>query len=409
MRILVGLCLSIVVSFGNRGELVAQEKSSTVLGEFTQADPVTGLATINRYSLKDEIEAGRTLETVLLDREKAEGFSIDADATAMTRIERILKPLAAASHLPTIPWRFHFTSNPRWNAFANMGGVVLVLKGLFDDVSDIELAGVLAHEVAHITCRHQCERLTHEQITSLVSDAAKSIYYKSSYSTENEAEADRVGLLYMALAGYDPQQVHKLWERIHRRSGSNPGDYTFTHPLNKDRAEMTRRWGVIAAKYYEGEGKQNSQLGEVLINNELAPRMGSTGNETIDFLSAALLERLKYRKTKEEAERREEAAEAAKQRRLVALKLMKINRVYVGKSLKGKPGVFTLVQNGSNTLMKQVEVQFYYKTIKGDWAPYQRTSLQDLRAGEERSWGLEFEKPEQSRWEFKAAVIDVDF
>ncbi len=405
---LAGATLVLILATVGEDSL-AQDNGGSVLGEFTQADPVTGLPTINRYSLTAEVEAGRPLETAILDHEKAAGFTINSDAFAMARVERILKPLAAVSHLPTIPWRFHLSSNPQWNAFASMGGAILVLKGLVDDASDIELAAVLSHEVAHITCRHLTERLTHERITSLVSDAAKSVYYKSSYSTESEAEADKVGLLYMALAGFDPQQVHKLWERIHRREGSSPGNYTFTHPLHKDRAELTRKWGGIAAKYYVGEGKQNPQFGEVLVNNDLVPRIGSTGNETVDLLSAALLERLKYKKAKEEAERREEAAETARQRKAASLKLIKINQVFVGKNTKGKPGVFARVQNSSNTLMKQVEVQFYYKTIKGVWAPYMKVSLQDLRSGEERTWGPELEKPEHSRWEFSASIVDVDF
>jgi predicted Zn-dependent protease len=386
------------------------DQGKGLLSQFTQPDPVTGLPTINRFSLKDEVDVGREIEIATLEKERASGFSIDADQQGQSRIERVLKSLTPVCHLPSLPWRFHLSSNPGWNAFATMGGFVLVLKGLLDDVSDTELAAILGHEIAHITCRHMSERITHEQITSLVSERARSIYYKASYSTECEAEADKVGVLYMALAGYDPQEAHNIWERVNRREGSNPGNYTFTHPLNKDRAAATRQWGAIAAKYYEGPGKANSHLGEVLQDNELVPHSGSSGSEAVDFISAALLETLKYRKSKQEAKEREEAADATRLRKQAAAKLVKINRVFVGKSLKGKQGVYALVQNGSNALMKRVELQFYYKTLKGTWAPYQeKVLLENLRSGEERSWGLEFDKAEHARWEFSASVIDLDW
>src|SRR5207247_84182 len=138
------------------------------------------------------------------------GFQVDSDERATERVDRILKSLISVCHLPKLPWRSHVSSNPEWNANARFGGVVFVYKGLLDDVNDVELAAVLGHEIAHVTCRHISEGMAHQAITGLLSERMRSAYYKTSFSTENEAEADKVGILYMALAGYDPRQVYAM-------------------------------------------------------------------------------------------------------------------------------------------------------------------------------------------------------
>ncbi len=380
------------------------------LGKFSQYDPVTGAPVLNAFTLTQESAWAPQIERDTIEREKTAGHRVNSDPAAHARIEKILKGLSEVCHLPKMPWRFVYTTNPAWNAFAAPGGIISVHKTLAEDVDDDELAAVLGHEIAHVTCRHMTERMTHESITSLASEAAQTALYKASYSTECEAEADRVGILYAALAGYDPKAAHRVWSRRHAIVGSNPGDYAYTHPLNKDRAEAARRWGETATRYYVGSRVMNPKYGEILASNELAPRVGGTGSETVDFLSAALQEHLKYRQAKAEAERREQAEAAARERKAAALKLMKVPRVFVGKSATGKPGVFADIQNGSNTLMRKVTIQFFYKTVQGTWAPYQgRVALTDLRAGETRNWGIEFQAAAHSTWQFSVSIVDVDY
>ncbi len=396
--------------------LVATESESTAqadpspLGKITQHDPVTGAPVINAFTLTQETAWAPRIERETIEKEKAAGHTVNSDPTAQARIERILKGLCEVSHLPKVPWRFAYSSSPVWNAFAYPGGFILINKGFADDVNDDEMAAVLGHEVAHVTCRHMTERMTHESITNLASEAAQTALYKASYSTECEAEADRVGILYAALAGYDPTAAHRVWSRRHAVVGSNPHNYAYTHPLNKDRAEATGRWGETATRYFAGSRVMNPKFGEILATNELAPRVADTGSETVDFLSAALQEHLKYRQAKAEAERREQAEAVARERKAAAMKFIKITRVFVGKSAAGKPGVFADIQNGSNTLMRKVSVQFLYKTVQGTWAPYQgRVALADLRAGETRNWGIEFQAAAHGGWQFSASIVDVDF
>ncbi len=381
-----------------------------LLGQYTQHDPVTGAPVINRYSLAQEVEWARTAEAGLIEQEKKDGFAVDQDPAAVGRIGRIFGALTQVSHLPKIPWKVHYTSRPLWNAGAYPGGLVLVYKQLLDDTTDDELAAVLGHELAHVTCRHGTERLTHAQVASLASETARTALYSASYSTENEAEADRVGLLYTSLAGYDPRAAHRMWARRHLKEGSNPGRYLFTHPLNKDRAEMTRRLGETAAKYFAGPGVVHPKAAEILARNELAPRIGSTGDETVDFLSAALLEHLKFRQTKEEAGRREEALKATQDRKAAALRFVRVAQVKPGNTTTGKPGIFAVVQNGSNMLMKRVSLQFYFKSTKGTWEPYLAPLvLGNLKVGESRTWGIEFQAPGQNRWQYSASIVDVDY
>ncbi len=406
------LVLSVFQASSNNG--LASQAGAGQQGGLTQYDPVTGLPTLNKWTLDEEVLTGKAIEPEMVAKEEKLGFQVDGDEKAKERIGRILSPLIKVSHLPKLPWRFHVSSNPEWNANARWGGTLFVYKGLLDEVSDVELAAVLGHELAHVTCRHITETLTHQQVAGLLSDRAKSAFYKTSYTTEQEAEADKVGILYMALAGFDPRSVSAIWQRRQQAEGPAPRNYLNDHPLNAERAQATKRWGEAAVKYYRGDREVNPDFGSILVDNELAPRIGSTGNETADFLSAALLEHLKFRQTKAEAERREEAASAAKlaeqQRKAKAVGFLKIEQVKVGKGKDGKPGVFADIRNTSNTAMKWIDIQFSYKTTTGTWELYGRpVRLEALAPGELRSWGTSITDERFMRAAFGVRIVDIAF
>src|SRR6185436_3175105 len=124
----------------------------------------------------------------------------------------------------------------------------------------------------HVTCRHISKRLTHEKVTGLLTERARSAFYRTSYSTEQEAEADKLGLLYMALGGFDPRAASGMWARRLRVEGNVKRTYLNDHPLNEERMKSTKQWGETASKYYRGEGVANPDYGTVLVENELAPR-----------------------------------------------------------------------------------------------------------------------------------------
>ena len=123
---------------------------------------------------------------------------------------------------------------------------------------DDELAAVMAHEIAHVTCRHVTERLSMSQSINVVGqavdlaatifgfggtyDVARNVFsvgtaiWMPAYSRKDEAEADRVGIMYMADAGYDPRAAIRIWQRAAEEEGGDPLSIFSTHPSHKNRA-----------------------------------------------------------------------------------------------------------------------------------------------------------------------------
>ena len=369
----------------------------------TECDPVTGQSVINRYTLKQEIEIGMAKEPKRINKEIQEGYAVDQDQDAVQRINRILKPITQVSHLPRLPWRAHFSSRPQWNANADLSGLIFVFKGLLDDVSDGELAAVLGHEVAHVTCRHITENESHRKLAGALSDSAHGAFYEASFSTEQEAEADRVGILYMALAGFDPGNAAKVWDRMHERQGSKPGNYLYTHPLNMDRANSTEKWGKMARQYFAGPGVVNPKSGEILANNKLVPRQNRPDDPNWAFLNAALSSYVTHKETKAEAQRREHAYD----KKAEALKYLKVANVKYGNTRDGHRGVFADLTNGSNALMKSVDLEIRYLDGSNQVVHRESIRVSNVRSGETRNTGFYLKRVNYKN--IFVAHIDADY
>jgi predicted Zn-dependent protease len=221
----------------------------------------------------------------------------------------------------------HLVHQPTNNAFTIGGGKIFVYTGLLGPnglvQSDLELAAVVAHEIAHVACRHVPEAMTWVGFGSFMSDRIAGQRYKACYSTDNEDEADRVAVLYMALAGYHPGAMPKLWARAHRDRGSDPGNYMYDHSLAIDRSAKTEVSSKLAAKYYLGVDQSNPNAQNILLNHELIHReqLPVEDNEITALLSAAANTYLDHLKTRKDEEARENAARqkaSADQRRKAA-------------------------------------------------------------------------------------------
>ncbi len=400
MRLGLLLVLMMAPAFSSCGFMAQLSEAET------ECDPVTGESVINKYTLEQEIEAGRSLESRFIERERKDGFVVDQDRLAIERVKSVISPIIQVCHLPKLPWRFHVSSRPVFNAFATFGGLIFVFKGLLDQVSDEELAAVLGHELAHVTCRHLTENMSHGEMAEAFSKSAHSAYYKASFSTDQEAEADRVGILYMSLAGFDPRDAWRIWQRIHEKHGSSPGDYLYTHPLHRDRAEQTRKWGSVAHQYFAGERVINPKCGEILADNRLAPRQNRPDDPNMAFLSAALSSYLVHKETKSEAKRREEAASAGN-RRTEALKYIRVENVKYGNTTDGHRGVFADVTNGSNVQMKHVVLEIRYLNGANQIVHRESIRVDSLRSGERRNAGFYLKKVAYKN--ISVAAIDADY
>lgn len=249
-------------------------------------DPVTGKKSWNYFSLGSDIKLGQqvleqqTKSLVNNDKKMDEV----ADSNETQRIRRIVKRLSAVSHVPNFPYEPHLADVDIVNAWCAPGGKIMVYTGLWDSEKglvtkgdDDELAAVLGHEIAHATARHVTERLSRVLTIQLAGAVASSAIAKSgsphgsdlfeeifnqgmniyvpSYSRTSESEADRIGLFYMAKAGYNPEAAVRLWDRAAKKRGDATSIYA-SHPSSGARAKALKALLPEAMKVYEASKKQ---------------------------------------------------------------------------------------------------------------------------------------------------------
>lgn len=226
------------------------------LGELRDAVEESALAFVPRSV--DEAVGDRSFERIAAQKRFVE------DAAVRSRLEALAEPLVRVARKDApFPFRIHVPAEPTVNAFALPGGHVLLPAGFLRFCeSPREAAGVLAHELAHVTERHGMERA----ITSvglrlglelllgegggvveyLVGQGASLLLLK--YSRDQEREADRVGHRYLVEAGLDPRGLPGFFERLEARGGEEGGvlpaeleGVLGTHPVTAERIERLRR------------------------------------------------------------------------------------------------------------------------------------------------------------------------
>ena len=173
------------------------------------------------------------------------------------RIQEVGGRIAAVSAHPEWDWQFTLIEDKEPNAFALPGGKVGVNTGLFEVAkNDAQLAAVIGHEVAHAIARHGAERMSQGMLAEYGAAAigigtgnaayaqmaaqAATLGIILPYSRTQEAEADHIGLIYMAEAGYDPREAIALWENFESFGGERPPEFLSTHPAPGSRIEELR-------------------------------------------------------------------------------------------------------------------------------------------------------------------------
>lgn len=189
-------------------------------------------------------------------------------------VRRVGERIAAAADKPEYKWEFNVIDDDSMiNAFALPGGKVAVYTGLFPVAQDeAGLAAVLGHEVGHALARHGAERMSQGILAQLggvalsvalgarnsyASDAVMQAYGLGAqygvllpYSRTQESEADHIGLIVMAKAGYDPEASLALWQRMEELDGKAPPELLSTHPSSGTRQQDIRGWLPEAQRYY---------------------------------------------------------------------------------------------------------------------------------------------------------------
>ncbi len=175
-------------------------------------------------------------------------------------------------------WEFNLLKEDNTvNAWCMPGGKVAFYTGIMPICADeAGTAVVMGHEIAHAIARHGNERMSQGLATQLGGVAlavavnekpqetqalfmtayglASQVGVILPYSRTHESEADRIGLIFMAMAGYDPREAPKFWERMAARSGNAaPPEFLSTHPSNATRVKNLNKWMHEAMKYYKPE------------------------------------------------------------------------------------------------------------------------------------------------------------
>jgi metalloendopeptidase OMA1, mitochondrial len=229
--------------------------------------PVTGRSQFNLMSPNSEAQLGLASFDTL---KKEVPLSQDVYANAL--VQKVGHKLAAVAgaDMPTAQWEFVVFESKEANAFCLPGGKVGVYTGILPITQDeAGLATVLGHEIAHAVARHGGERMSEAMVIQTggsllnaglgmastdprLQSAAMLAYGVGSqvgaelpHSRAQESEADHIGLIYMAKAGYDPEQAVKFWERFaafNQRQGGQPIWFLSTHPLDEDRIKQLKGW-----------------------------------------------------------------------------------------------------------------------------------------------------------------------
>jgi predicted Zn-dependent protease len=208
-------------------------------------NPVSGKRQMSLLSEAEEIAIGQQ-QDVEIRRE----MGVYDDPELQRYVNDIGQQLARASHRPTLPWSFTIVDSAAINAFALPGGYIYVTRGILAYLDDeSELAGVLGHEIGHVTARHAAQAYT-RQAQAGIGLAILSIFVPSaapfadlgsaglsvlflSHGREAELEADRLGVEYGSSAGYDPAGVPRFLAtlaRIHKLSERGVPNWLSTHP-----------------------------------------------------------------------------------------------------------------------------------------------------------------------------------
>src|SRR5919108_5573583 len=199
------------------------------------------------------------------------------NSEAMRIVRRVGERIARAANKPDYRWEFRIINDPdNVNAFCVPGGKVAVYTGIFPIAkNEAGLAVILGHEVAHALLRHAGERMSqtgilgaglalagasgvNPQILQALGLGA-SVGVVLPFSRSQESEADHVGLILMAKAGYDPRVSLEVWQRMERKEKGAPPEFLSTHPGSETRIQQLRAWMPEALQYYQS-GNQSVEL-----------------------------------------------------------------------------------------------------------------------------------------------------
>lgn len=242
-----------------------------------QSVPYTGRSHLVLVSQSHEKKLGEEAYKEALTKGK-----VSNDQEKVSMIRRVGHRISKAANRPDFQWEFNVIEDEKQiNAWCLPGGKVAFYTGILPVTqSELGAAVVMGHEIAHALARHGAERMSQGMVAQFGAQAAsifltgksaatRDVFDKAyglganlgllAYSRHQESEADRIGLILMAQAGYDPKEAVEFWGRMEKATGGKGGNnalakYLGTHPPSKERQQQIRDWLPEAMKHYKAEG-----------------------------------------------------------------------------------------------------------------------------------------------------------
>ncbi|RLA96233.1 MAG: M48 family peptidase [Deltaproteobacteria bacterium] len=231
--------------------------------------PITGRHQLLLISEQEELMMGARVYREIIRKEK-----LSRDPKYVNAVRRVGMKIASVSGRPDYRWEFLVIDNDKEaNAFCLPGGKVFIYTGMFPYTKDDNgLATVISHEIGHAIARHGAERMTMDLLArvgavglSVALRNASPVAIRSfeqayglgatiglilPFSRQQELEADHIGLILMAKAGYDPRGALLLWQRLMQSDKSHPPVFLSTHPSDEERIKRIKLLLPIALRYY---------------------------------------------------------------------------------------------------------------------------------------------------------------
>jgi predicted Zn-dependent protease len=269
------------------GGLLRQINPGTILNQVAPQAPSTSTSTdllqllsqsVENIDEPKEIEVGRQLASVLLGSKP-----LHPDAALQRYVNRLGRWISLQSERPHLPWTFGVLDDAGFNAFAAPGGYIFVTKGLVDRVDEAELAGILAHEVTHVTAKHHLKALAAKARSGLAAQLLASQLrnnvggaisgqmlalgrnlYSSGLDQSDEYAADREGVALAARAGFDPYGLPSVLQQLRTAAPDNPlfSLTLSTHPPAQQRLEQLE--GAMGSRLDAFSGKPSVTVAQRL-------------------------------------------------------------------------------------------------------------------------------------------------
>jgi len=251
--------------------------------------PITGRSQLNLVPSQDLLRQSEQAYRQFLKKHKlcTDPSKVDMVRRVGFRIARAVEQYLAQQGQSRLirgyKWEFNLIEDKQINAWCMPGGKVVVYTGILPICrDDAGLAVVLSHEIAHAVANHAAERMSQSMLVGLGGAVVAALTGSSSpyttravldlyglganlavmlpYSRMQEEEADRLGLIFMAVAGYDPRAALDFWARMSKavRGKGRPPEFLSTHPSDETRIRKIRQFMPTALRYYEryGRGKR---------------------------------------------------------------------------------------------------------------------------------------------------------